>query len=173
MARCVHRVSCPGIPLSPYEDPSAFKVYFADIGLFSRLSGIEPSVLQDQPMLFREMKGSMAENLVLQGLSAQFEESLCYWSNPKPQAEVDFLASLGGIVVPIEVKASTNVKSPSLRLFMDKYSEQIPLRVRFSMQNLSFNGDFLNIPLFMVDEARRLMLLALEKQKATFSTNTT
>ena len=124
-------------------------------------------------MLFREMKGSMAENLVLQGLSAQFEESLCYWSNPKPQAEVDFLASLGGIVVPIEVKASTNVKSPSLRLFMDKYSEQIPLRVRFSMQNLSFNGDFLNIPLFMVDEARRLMLLALEKQKATFSTNTT
>ena len=173
MARCVHRVSCPGIPLSAYEDPSTFKVYFEDIGLFSRLSGIEPSVLQDQPMLFREMKGSMAENLVLQGLSAQFEESLCYWSNPKPQADVDFLASLGGIVVPIELKASTNVKSPTLRLFMDKYSEQIPLRVRFSMQNLSLNGDFLNIPLFMVDEARRLMLLALEKQKATFSTNTT
>ncbi len=173
MVRCVHRVSCPGIPLSAYEDPGAFKVYFADIGLFTRLSGIDPSVLQDQPMLFREMKGSMAENLVLQSLSAQFEESLCYWSNPKPQAEVDFLASLGGIVVPIEVKASTNVKSPSLRLFMDKYGEQIPLRVRFSMQNLSINGDILNIPLFMVDEARRLMLLALEKQKSIFSTNMT
>lgn len=173
MARCVHRVSCPGIPLSAYEDPGAFKVYFADIGLFTRLSDIDPSVLQDQPMLFREMKGSMAENLVLQSLSAQFEESLCYWSNPRPQAEVDFLASLGGIVVPIEVKASTNVKSPSLRLFMNKYGEQIPLRVRFSMQNLSLNGDILNIPLFMVDEARRLMLLALEKQKSIFSTNRT
>ena len=173
MARCVHRVSCPGIPLSAYEDPGAFKVYFVDIGLFTRLSGIEPSVFQDAPMLFREMKGSMAENLVLQSLSPQFEESLCYWSMAKPQAEVDFLASLGGIVVPIEVKASTNVKSPSLRAFMDKYGEQIPLRVRFSMQNLNLNGNLLNIPLFMVDEAKRLMLLALEKQKASFSSNVT
>ena len=91
----------------------------------------------------------------------------------KPQAEVDFLASLGGIVVPIEVKASMNVKSPSLRVFMDKYGEQIPLRVRFSMQNLNLNGNLLNIPLFMVDEAKRLMLLALEKQKAGFSSNVT
>ena len=119
------------------------------------------------------MKGSMAENLVLQSLSPQFEESLCFWSMAKPQAEVDFLASLGGIVVPIEVKASTNVKSPSLRVFMDKYGEQIPLRVRFSMQNLNLNGNLLNIPLFMADEARRLMLLALEKQKAIFSSNVT
>ncbi len=173
MARCVHRVSCPGIPLSAYEDPGAFKVYFVDIGLFTRLSGIEPSVFQDAPMLFREMKGSMAENLVLQSLSPQFEESLCYWSMAKPQAEVDFLASLGGIVVPIEVKASTNIKSPSLRALMDKYGEQIPLRVRFSMQNLNLNGNLLNIPLFMADEAKRLMLLALEKQKAGFPSNVT
>ena len=54
---------------------------------------------------------------------------------------------------------------------MDKYGEQIPLRVRFSMQNLNLNGNLLNIPLFMVDEAKRLMLLALEKQKAGFSSN--
>lgn len=165
MARCVHRASLPGIPLSAYEDPGAFKVYFVDIGLFARLSGIEPSVLQDSPTLFREMKGSMAENLVLQSLSSQFEEPLCYWSNARPQAEVDFLASLSGVVVPIEVKAATNSKSPSLRVFMDKYGEQTPLRVRFSMQNLSLDGDLLNIPLFMSDEARRLMLLALEKRR--------
>jgi predicted AAA+ superfamily ATPase len=165
MARCVHRASLPGIPLSAYEDPGAFKVYFVDIGLFARLSGIEPSVLQDSPTLFREMKGSMAENLVLQSLSSQFQEPLCYWSNARPQAEVDFLASLGGVVVPIEVKAATNIKSPSLRIFMEKYGEQTPLRVRFSMQNLSLDGDLLNIPLFMSDEARRLMLLALEKRR--------
>lgn len=163
MVRCVHRASMPGIPLTAYEDPATFKIYFVDIGLFSRLSQIEPEVFEKLPQFFREARGAMAENLVLQSLCPQFESSLYYWSNPKPQAEVDFLASLGGLVVPIEVKASTNVNSPSLRLYMDKYGKQTPLRVRFSMLNLELNDGLLNIPLFMADEARRLMSLALEK----------
>lgn len=166
MARCVHRVSVPGIPLSAYEEPGAFKIYFVDIGLFARFAGIEPSVFEDTPALFREMKGSLAENLVLQSLSTQFDEVPCYWSSTRPQAEVDFLVSLDGVIIPIEVKASTNVKSPSLRVFTEKYGDRTPLRVRFSMQNLTFDGNILNIPLFMADEARRLMLLALEKLKS-------
>ena len=97
----------------------------------------------------------------LQSLSTQFEEPLFYWSNPKPQAEVDFVASLEGVVIPIEVKASTNVKSPSLKTFMEKYGANIPLRVRFSMRNLSLDDGLLNIPLFMADEAQRLIRLAI------------
>lgn len=163
MVRAVHRVETPGIPLSAYEDTSAFKIYFADVGLLARLSGIEPEVLQGENDLFREMKGALAENLVLQGLTPQFEEALHYWSMSKPQAEVDFLVSRRGFVIPIEVKASTNVNSPSLRLFTNKYGRRIPLRVRFSMRNLSLDGNLLNIPLFMVDEAGRLIDLALNK----------
>ena len=161
MVRCVHRITIPGIPLSAYEDPGSFKIYFVDIGLFARVCGIDPVVLQEEPALYREMKGAMAENLVLQSLSTQFEEPLFYWSNPKPQAEVDFVASLEGVVIPIEVKASTNVKSPSLKTFMEKYGAHIPLRVRFSMRNLSLDDGLLNIPLFMADEAQRLIRLAI------------
>ena len=38
----------------------------------------------------------------------------------------------------------------------------------FSLDNLKLDDDVLNIPLFMADEANRLIGLALENQKISF-----
>ena len=78
-----------------------------------------------------------------------------------PSYEVDFLVESRGTVIPIEVKASTNVTSKSLAKFKSLHENDLPLRVRFSLNNLKLDGDLLNIPLFMADEASRLISLAL------------
>ena len=53
----------------------------------------------------------------------------------------------------------------SLKKFKELFSDSIKLRVRFSLDNLKLDGDMLNIPLFMADEADRLIGLALENRK--------
>lgn len=68
-------------------------------------------------------------------------------------------------MIPIEVKAGKNVESRSLKVYQEKFSEFVKIRVRFSLNNLKFDGNVLNIPLFMADEAVRLIKLALDKQK--------
>lgn len=165
MVRSLHRLDGLGLPLSAYEDPSAFKIYFSDAGLLARLAEVPPEVrLNDEAGLFREMKGSITENFVLQSLVQQFS-LIYYWACAKRQTEVDFVVQFAGRAIPIEVKASTNVRSPSLAFFKSRYGEKIPLRVRLSMQNLSLDGDLLNIPLYMADEASRLIGLALNHVK--------
>lgn len=163
IARPVHRVNGLGIPLSGYEEPGAFKIYFVDVGLMSSLARIDARTLLEDNPLFREIKGSLTENLILQSLVAQSGESPHYWASVKPQAEVDFLLEHRGELIPVEVKSSRSINSSSLKTFKDQYGDKIRLRVRFSLKNLSLDGDILNIPLFMADEALRLIDLALER----------
>jgi hypothetical protein len=37
------------------------------------------------------------------------------------------------------------------------YDAETPLAVRLSMKNLSYDGKILNVPLFMIDELKRLI----------------
>ena len=57
-----------------------------------------------------------------------------------------------------------NTTSRSLRKFKELFPGQVKLRVRFSLDNLKLDDDVLNIPLFMADQADRLIGLALEKK---------
>ena len=62
----------------------------------------------------------------------------------------------------MEVKSEDNVESRSLRQYKEKYGEKVSIRVRLSLKNLKFDGDLLNIPLFMADQADRLIGIAKE-----------
>ena len=46
------------------------------------------------------------------------------------------------------------------------FPDKVKLRVRFSLDNLKLDDDMLNIPLFMADQADRLIGLALEQKVA-------
>ena len=63
----------------------------------------------------------------------------------------------------VEVKSARNVSGKSLKKFKELYPDQVKLRARFSLENLKLDDDVLNIPLFMADQANRLLGLALEK----------
>ena len=104
----------------------------------------------------------MTENFVLQSLITQFEVAPRYWSRSNPPYEVDFLIQRENDIFPVEVKSETNTASKSLRKFKELFPDKVKLRVRFSLENLRLDDDVLNIPLFMADQAERLIGLALK-----------
>ncbi len=88
-----------------------------------------------------------------------------YWSQTNPPYEVDFLIQRENDVFPVEVKSEANTASRSLRKFKELFPEEVKLRIRFSLDNLELDGDVLNIPLFMADQADWLIELALGQQQ--------
>ncbi len=162
LVRKIFRSKAPGLPIAAYDDLSAFKLYLCDVGLLRRLSLLAPSAFAEGNRLFTEFKGALTENYVLQSLSSQFEAVPRYWSQNNPPYEVDFIIQRENDIFPVEVKADINIKSKSLQYYKKKFEDKLSLRIRFSMNNLSLDGDMLNIPLFMADETDRLIGMALE-----------
>ena len=159
----VFKCSAPRMPLSSYDDISAFKIYLVDVGLLTRLSQLSPNTFGEGNRLFTEFKGALTENYILQGLISQFEVPPHYWA--ENNYEVDFIIQNENNIIPIEVKAETNIKSKSLQKFKEKFTNDIKLRVRFSFENLKLDDDLLNIPLFMVDYTEKIINIALNKMK--------
>ena len=156
-AGLIHKVSLcqtPRIPLKSYEDLSTFKIYALDIGILRVLSEMDASVYIDTTSAFSEFKGALAENYILQSLTVNGLNCMRYWSSGN-RAEVDFLLQYGNMVIPIEVKSDTNIKGRSLVEYDKKYSPS--LRLRYSMRNLSKDGNLINIPLFLADRTEVLI----------------
>lgn len=167
-ARLVHKIyrsSAPGLPMSAYDDLSAFKIYLVDVGLLRRLSQLAPTAFGEGNRLFTEFKGALTENFVLQILITQFEVIPRYWNQNNPPYEVDFLIQRENDIFPVEIKSGVNTTSRSLKKFKELFSDQVKLRIRFSLDNLKLDDDVLNIPLFMVDQTDRLIDIALEYRR--------
>ncbi len=163
-ARLVHKVfrsSAPRLPIAAYDDLSAFKIYLVDTGLLCSLAQLSPAAFKDGSRLFTEFKGALTENYILQSLVNQFPVTPRYWSQSNPPYEVDFLIQRENDIFPIEVKSDTNISSRSLKKFKELFPEQVKLRIRFSLNNLSLDDDMLNIPLFMADYTDKLIGAAL------------
>ncbi len=166
-ARLVHKIyrsTAPGLPLSAYDDLTAFKVYLTDVGLLRRLARLAPTAFDEGNRLFTEFKGALTENFVLQTLIAQFEGTPRYWARNNPPYEVDFLVQRENDVFPVEVKSEANVAARSLKKFKELFPDKVKLRVRFSLNNLKLDGDLLNVPLFMADHTDRLIGMALDRR---------
>lgn len=165
-ARLVHKIyrsTALGLPMSAYDDLSAFKIYLVDVGLLRRLSQLSPNTFAEGNRLFTEFKGALTENYVLQSLISQFEVVPRYWTQVNPPYEVDFLIQRENDIFPVEVKSEANTTGKSIKKFKELFPDKVKLRIRFSLDNLKLDDDMLNIPLFMADQADRLIGLALEK----------
>lgn len=132
------------LPLKAYADPTAFKLYFLDVGLFRHLSGVTTEMILHDETLFKEFNGLMVEQFVLQQMASKY--AMYYWSSGA-SAEVDFVTEMGGDIVPIEVKSGTNVRAKSLKTFREKY--QPKLSIRFSLKPLEYNAGLLNLPIYL------------------------
>ena len=156
----VNRISKPGLPLSSYDDLSAFKIYAVDVGILRRLSHLPTTAFAENNRLFTEFKGALTENFVHQALIRSFEVPPRYWA--EAPHEVDFILQREGTIIPVEAKAGENVKATSIKRYEKEYPAETPIMVRLSLRNLSFDGKMLNVPLFMVDQLDRLLALALQ-----------
>ena len=156
-AGLVHRIFAntkPFLPLTAYDDLSAFKIYLSDIGLLRRLSKLPPDIIISGSPLYTEFKGAVTENAILQSLVTQFEVIPRYWTS-EGKAEVDFLIQYHTEIIPIEVKSAHSVSGKSLHLFNEKYSPK--LRIRYSLNNLRKDGNLLNIPLFLASWTKKII----------------
>ena len=142
----VKRVSAPRLPLSGYVDASAFKLYLTDIGLLGALAGLSASTVIEGNRLFTEFRGAFTEQFAAMELAAICKTSPCYWTNGGGTAEVDFIIQRDQDVVPIEVKASVNLKSQSLRVYRDKYNPD--LCIRSSLAPYARHQNLVDLPLY-------------------------
>ena len=162
LVKKIYRSTAPGLPISAYDDLSAFKIYLADVGLLRRLALLAPTAFGEGNRLFTEFKGSLSENYILEALSNQFEATPRYWSQNNPPYEIDFIIQRENDIIPVEVKAEANTESKSLKKYKEKFRNKVKLRVRFSLDNLKLDSDMLNIPIFMADETDKLIRIALK-----------
>lgn len=157
----VFNISKPGMPLSAYQDTSAFKVYACDCGLLRRLARLPATIVTDPVANYTEFKGAMAENAVLQSLMPVLNDQVpCYWTSDAT-AEVEFVAQMGEQIIPVEVKAEDNISGNSLSEYNKKYLPNY--RVRFSMQNLQFNCGLLSCPSPLAGWLDRILALLPEQ----------
>jgi len=150
----IHRSTKPALPLSAYDDLTAFKIYLLDVGLLRRLALLDPIAITEGNRLFTEFKGALTENYILESLVHEFEVLPRYWTSGN-QAEVDFLVQYQNEIIPIEVKADENVKSKSLFQYRKTHSPRIS--IRYSLQNLKIDDGLVNIPLFMADNTQKIL----------------
>ena len=146
-AGMIHRIYCiskPGMPLSAYAETDVFKVYACDCGLLRRLARLPATIVTNPIANYTEFKGAMAENAVLQSLIPQLEDQKPYYWTSSGTAEVEFVLQWQEDIIPVEVKAEDNISGSSLSVYTKKYLPR--KRIRFSMQNLQFNGGLLSCP---------------------------
>lgn len=146
VATLVRRVSKPGIPLSPYADDTAFKLFLVDVGLLGAMAGLDKETVIGGSAIFEEFKGALTEQYVCQQLVADCNLIPYYWSAENSLGEVDFLVQQSNKVFAIEVKAEENLRSKSLRSFKGSHPEIGS--VRFSLSGYREQDWMRNIPLY-------------------------
>lgn len=154
----INRVNNSKVPLSAYQDFTAFKLYLLDVGLLSAMAGIDERTLLEGNEIFEEFKGSLTEQYVLCQLKECTELDIFYWSSDSGTSELDFITNIGKYNVPIEVKSSENLQAKSLKVFVEKYNTKI--NVRTSMSNYRSDGWLINIPLYSIGNIEKIVSLS-------------
>lgn len=145
----VTRVKSGLAPLQVYEDMEAFKLYLLDCGLLGAMCETDARDVLTGDSILREYKGAFTESYVLQQLlTAPSLPRLFYYSTEGSAVEVDYVCRMRGRVLPIEVKAEENLRSKSLRRFVEEYG--VAHAVRVSMSPYKEQDWMTNVPLYGV-----------------------
>jgi predicted AAA+ superfamily ATPase len=150
----VNRVTAPRVPLAACRDRDAFKIFLLDTGLLCAMADMAIKTFYDQDdALFKEFKGAISEQYVLQQLMASGDFPVCYWGS-EGRAELDFIIQLEGEIIPIEVKSDKNKRSRSLDVYMQTYKPKYAIRT--SLKNYGVTGALNSIPLYMIGFPARM-----------------
>ena len=145
----VHKITKPGLPISAYADLDAFKLFVLDVGLLGALSGLEAKTILGKYEIFQEFKGAIAEQYVLQQFKTIDDMPIYYWTNETSRSEVDFIIQRESKVIPVEVKAATNLKARSLKIYMEQFKPK--LAVRTSLADYKKTENLVDIPLYAIE----------------------
>ena len=162
-ANLIHRsyaVESVQQPLTGSADRSAFKVFSLDVGLLAAQARIPVETVVKGDDLFNTYRGAFVENYVAQQLTALMSDEngeLHYWRSESRKAEVDFLVTLHGQILPLEAKAGVNPKSKSLGVYRERFKPKLSLRT--TLLNLKQQDTLVNIPLYAIGVTPRITAL--------------
>ena len=143
VARC-NKLS---LPLAIYEDLSAFKLYFLDLGLLGAMVDTEASQILVSNNAFTEYKGGMTEQYVLQQYISHGVSPIYYHKTDDSRLEIDFVVQHSSHILPVEVKAEPNVRANSLTMLLANNPDM--QAIRYSMLPYKEQGQLTCIPLYM------------------------
>ena len=145
----VNKITKPDLPIMAYEDFSAFKLFILDVGLLGAMTHLEAETIIDGNRIFEEFKGAIAEQYVLQQFKTIKDLLIFYWSNETSRAEIDFVIQIKSSVVPVEVKAETNLQAKSLKVYMEKFKPNYAIRT--SMADYKKINSLIDIPMYAIE----------------------
>jgi len=144
-------------PLIARDGGSFFKVYLADTGIMFYRLNLDAEVFLDDSRrsgLSPRFRGALAENYVMQALTANNLETFYWTPGTTSQNEIEFvLQNRLGQIIPIEVKSGDNVRSASLSTYLQKTGA--PYAIRLSTRNFGYENSIFSVPLyaaFCIDE---------------------
>ena len=141
----IFRVEQIAKPLENYRDIDDFKVYLSDMGLLCAQKEISAEDVFYMDTELADFKGGMTENFVhIQLVRSGFKPY--FWRNDKGTKEVDFILTICGKLIPVEVKSGDNVKSESLNDYIRLFSPAWSIRI--SEKNFGFENNIKSIPLY-------------------------
>ena len=143
VARC-NKLS---LPLAIYEDLSAFKLYFLDLGLLGAMVDTEASQILVSNNAFTEYKGGMTDQYVLQQYISHGVSPIYYHKTDDSRLEIDFVVQHSSHILPVEVKAEANVRANSLTMLLANNPDM--QAIRYSMLPYKEQGQLTCIPLYM------------------------
>ena len=136
------KINLPQTPLIAYQSDNHFKLYLSDTGLLASLSQTKfNAIIQSRDLIYR---GFLTENFVAQTLNTH-KHNLYYW-NSGNQSEIDFILDTDDGIIPVEVKASDNVRSKSLGFYVEKYKPAYSIRI--SARNFGYANGIKSVPLY-------------------------
>ncbi|MCF7859731.1 MAG: ATP-binding protein [Candidatus Cloacimonetes bacterium] len=156
----IYPTTATELPMIPNKRKKP-KLQFLDTGLINYSMGLFDQYLgiEDISTIY---KGRIIEHIVgqeLKVLLSENEQKLSFWVREKKQsqAEIDFIVSYKGKLIPIETKSGNEGKLRSLHLYMEKSDSEFAVRfyagvLKKQKIKLSLGKEFklLNLPYYLV-----------------------
>ena len=116
---------------------------------------IDLSTLISKNNIFTEFKEALTENYVLNQLVVNKNLKICTYLTSTSTIEIEFLVDNGKSITPIEVKAETNLKAKSLKMFKEKYHPNKSIRA--SLSTFKDKGDLIDLPLYLIQDINQFI----------------
>lgn len=151
MLNRIYNVSKMEHPLKAFDKLDQFKLFMFDTGLLKNMAGVNNSAILLKTNY--QFKGPLTENYVLQQLKGLFDIEPRYYCDKK--GEIDFVIQNKMEIIPIEVKGGEDKSAPSFKNYIANNKPKHA--IRFSKRNYRKDGDFINIPLYLVRKTKDLL----------------
>ncbi|MCX6128826.1 MAG: AAA family ATPase [Proteobacteria bacterium] len=155
LCHIVRSTTPSSLPLAGGASEKHFKCILLDMGFARRLAGLDAKDILESSDLLAIHEGRAAEQFVGQNLIAESKKGseggkLYCWIRPQKsaKAEVDYLISRQGHIVPLEVKSGSTGRLKSLRVLLMEYPNIATGVCLKQTTKPIWNDSILSLPLF-------------------------